>query len=291
MVTGQTSQVWEVVETTSGRHFAMKLLLPEKADAGRVPPLPAPRGRRRPGAGPPQHHPHRQGRPTTRRIPYFVMEFFPAGSLKLRDHAQARRDFIREKAPGHPQAGGHGPGVHERQGLGPSRRQAGQHPGQQRRRGAADRLRPGRRASRPACSRSCSARKGKAQGTRSYMSPEQIRGQALDGRADIYSFGATAYELVTGRPPFRGASSQDLLNKHITEKPRFPACPQPRRDRGVRRPGAADAGQEAGGSAAGLPRGADGPARHAGVQSADTAASRPERSCLDLCRPPATLAT
>jgi serine/threonine protein kinase len=61
-------------------------------------------------------------------------------------------------------------------------------------------------------------RKEKAQGTRSYMSPEQIRGQVLDGRADVYSFGASAYEMVTGRPPFRGSSSQDLLNKHITEK-------------------------------------------------------------------------
>lgn len=51
------------------------------------------------------------------------------------------------------------------------------------------------------------------------MSPEQIRGLPLDGRADIYSFGAMAYELVTGRPPFIAGTSQDLLAKHITEKP------------------------------------------------------------------------
>src|SRR5262249_28454335 len=65
-------------------------------------------------------------------------------------------------------------------------------------------------------------RRGKSQGTRSYMSPEQIRGEALDGRADVYSFGATCYELVTGRPPFRGMSNQDLLTKHIVEKPVTP---------------------------------------------------------------------
>src|SRR5437773_5436937 len=40
-------------------------------------------------------------------------------------------------------------------------------------------------------------RKPAIQGTRSYMSPEQIRGQPLDGRADIYSYGATLYELTT----------------------------------------------------------------------------------------------
>ena len=62
-------------------------------------------------------------------------------------------------------------------------------------------------------------RKPSVAGTRSYMSPEQIRGEPLDGRADIYSFGATAYEIVTYRPPFRAASQQELLAKHIIEKP------------------------------------------------------------------------
>jgi serine/threonine protein kinase len=65
-------------------------------------------------------------------------------------------------------------------------------------------------------------RKGPVQGTRSYMSPEQIRGQPLDGRADVYSYGATLYELITYRPPFRAATQQDLLQKHIIEKPSPP---------------------------------------------------------------------
>jgi serine/threonine-protein kinase len=62
-------------------------------------------------------------------------------------------------------------------------------------------------------------RKKVVQGTRSYMSPEQIRGEFLDGRADIYSYGATLYELTTYRPPFRADSQQILLQKHISEKP------------------------------------------------------------------------
>src|SRR5438093_14034 len=57
-------------------------------------------------------------------------------------------------------------------------------------------------------------RRRKAQGTRSYMSPEQIRGLPLDTRADIYSFGVNCFEVVTGRVPFRGNSSQELLTKH-----------------------------------------------------------------------------
>ena len=59
------------------------------------------------------------------------------------------------------------------------------------------------------------ASKGKIQGTRSYMSPEQIRCQPLDQRADIYSFGCMLYELVAGRAPFTGQTTADLLNKHL----------------------------------------------------------------------------
>ncbi|MEM8734666.1 MAG: serine/threonine-protein kinase, partial [Planctomycetota bacterium] len=54
------------------------------------------------------------------------------------------------------------------------------------------------------------------QGTRSYMSPEQIRGQVLDARADIYSLGCVFFESVTGKLPFTGESPNDLLQKHIS---------------------------------------------------------------------------
>src|SRR5262249_54391959 len=67
----------------------------------------------------------------------------------------------------------------------------------------------------------------KPMGTRSYMSPEQILGDHLDGRADIYSFGVSVYELITGRPPFRGATSEDLLKKHISEVPVGPNTHNP----------------------------------------------------------------
>jgi len=54
-------------------------------------------------------------------------------------------------------------------------------------------------------------------GTASYMAPEQIRGQPLDGRADVYAFGVSAFEILTGRRPYpaspdRGRRMQDHLN-------------------------------------------------------------------------------
>jgi serine/threonine protein kinase len=66
-------------------------------------------------------------------------------------------------------------------------------------------------------------RKSLPQGTPSFMSPEQIRDEMLDGRADIYSYACTLFELTTGRPPFRGTSRNDLLGRHLTEKPLSPA--------------------------------------------------------------------
>jgi serine/threonine protein kinase len=57
--------------------------------------------------------------------------------------------------------------------------------------------------------------KTKIAGTRSYMSPEQIRGQALDFRTDIYSFGCVMFELLAGKPPYTGNTENELLNKHL----------------------------------------------------------------------------
>ena len=65
-------------------------------------------------------------------------------------------------------------------------------------------------------------KRGRPQGTPSFMSPEQIRDEMVDGRADIYSYGCTLYELTTGRPPFRGTSMNDLLSRHFAEKPAPP---------------------------------------------------------------------
>ncbi len=51
------------------------------------------------------------------------------------------------------------------------------------------------------------------------MSPEQIRGEALDGRADLYSFACTIHELLSGKPPFTGTSANELLTKHLKSSP------------------------------------------------------------------------
>ena len=55
-------------------------------------------------------------------------------------------------------------------------------------------------------------------GTRSYMAPEQIRGQELDPRTDIYSLGATIYEMMCHRPPFTADTPNELLAKHLREE-------------------------------------------------------------------------
>ena len=60
---------------------------------------------------------------------------------------------------------------------------------------------------------------GKAYGTPYYIAPEQIRGMIdIDGRADIYGLGATFYNMVTGRVPFMGADSAEIMKKHLRER-------------------------------------------------------------------------
>lgn len=62
------------------------------------------------------------------------------------------------------------------------------------------------------------AEAGRAYGTPYYISPEQIRGEVnIDRRADIYSLGATAYHMLTGRVPFEGPTPSAVMHKHLKE--------------------------------------------------------------------------
>jgi serine/threonine protein kinase len=56
-------------------------------------------------------------------------------------------------------------------------------------------------------------------GTAQYVSPEQARGLALDGRSDIYSLGVVLYEMITGGPPFEADSPEALARAHVTRDP------------------------------------------------------------------------
>ena len=60
-------------------------------------------------------------------------------------------------------------------------------------------------------------------GTAAYMSPEQAEGRNLDGRSDIFSFGAMLYEMVTGQRPFRGETQISTITKILTEDPAAPS--------------------------------------------------------------------
>jgi serine/threonine protein kinase len=296
LVTGQTSQVWEVVEVASHRHFGMKMLLPEKARDPMHRQLLAHEAE----VGKELAHPNIikiVASSMKGDTPYIVMEFFPAGNLKLR---LIRKDltFIRERCQDILKQAATALAFMNAKGwvhrdvkpdnllvnsagelrlidfaLAQRIAKGGPHPalvgavggilaggllagllaayfmGAMGSSGSEYYSPPTTGAAPKPSGLPVSLviglagaivgglgggvfgrmlrKRTKAQGTRSYMSPEQIRGQPLDGRADIYSFAASAYELATGRPPFRGMSNQDLLNKHITEKPVSPQLYNP----------------------------------------------------------------
>jgi len=65
-------------------------------------------------------------------------------------------------------------------------------------------------------------------GTPYFMSPEQIRGDDVDARSDIYSFGALMFELLTAQHLFQGSTAVGVLTKHLTTEPDAPSMRAPR---------------------------------------------------------------
>jgi hypothetical protein len=65
---------------------------------------------------------------------------------------------------------------------------------------------------------------GQTLGTLEFMSPEQLRGQKLDGRSDLYALGMMSYEMLTGTLPFASAKSPiDIINFHMRSEPPAPS--------------------------------------------------------------------
>lgn len=216
--TGQVSQVFEVVEPLSNRHFAMKVLLPEAAEKSDV------RNNlfHEAEVGTKMRHENvililKVSR--EKLSPHFIMEYFPSGSMRNRLMAKDTA-FIKEHAMQICKGAATGLAYIHASGwvhcdVKPDNMLVN----------ASGNLKWIDFAISKKIPKGLSKlfyRQQKAQGTPSYMSPEQILRKPLDGRADIYGLGATYYELVAGRPPFRGNTITDLLNKQLSEKPITP---------------------------------------------------------------------
>lgn len=64
-------------------------------------------------------------------------------------------------------------------------------------------------------------------GTASYFSPEQAKGDQVDARTDLYSTAIVLYELLAGKPPFRGTSAVAVAYQHVSERPKPPSETNP----------------------------------------------------------------
>lgn len=211
---GRHCQVWEALDTTSGGRVAVKVVVPEMArDPGQRRLL---RHERVVAAA--LDHPaiiRVAGFSEAGGLPHLVMELYPHANLKRQiaagvdaiaprlhrivtqvawalDHMHGRGWVHRDIKPDNVLAAPDGEAKLIDFAI------AARIPG------LLGRLLPGKRP---------------VQGTPSYISPEQIRGLPADPRSDIYSLGCMLFELLAGMPPYSAATSEDLLNKHLSATP------------------------------------------------------------------------
>ena len=213
---GGMGEVYEAEHAESGRRIALKVLRGRLQDADE-----RARFLREGQLAASISHPHTVyifGSEEIAGIPVISMELLPGGTLK---------DRVAAEGPLPPAVAVVRGARHHRR----ARRRAGRgHPAPrhqavellrgQRRLGEGRRLRPvdldaGAR-------RSSAARAPASRARRSSRAPEQLRGEPLDVRADIYAVGATLYYLLTGQPPFEARDLRELVERVNTEPPKSP---------------------------------------------------------------------
>jgi len=213
IATGQSTQIWEVLDTETTRRAAMKLLLPEQmSDPEKVGAL-----KSEFKVASSFDHPNilkYEELLTNKKNAYFTMELFNAPNLKTQLYNDIRSVHIRLKrlvelvcmALEH---------IHER--------------GWVHRDIKPDNILMNKSSEVRVIDFSLACRTAGAiskmlhrkqltvKGTRTYMAPEQILGKPLTAQTDIYNFGVTLFELLTGETPFKGSTPKDLLLRHIGE--------------------------------------------------------------------------